>query len=91
MPARLARVFLAVLLLAGWQAALDHSIEHGGDAHEESTLCGALDGLTACAPQAQLFLGEHLSVYPVPSQPAEAPRVAQAPPFLSQGPPSDRV
>jgi hypothetical protein len=89
--ARLARVFLLVALLTGWQAALDHAIEHVGDAHEESTLCGALDGLTACASQAQASFVGFQADYESPLYPSSAPRVAQAPPFLSQGPPSERV
>lgn len=99
----LARLLLAVTLLAGWQAALQHPIEHvnelgelvhveGGHSHEGSDagpLCDLLASLTACAPEA--------AVWPVdaerfaglaPSTTHGAPRVAEAPPFLSQGPPA---
>jgi hypothetical protein len=87
-------------LLAGWQAALQHPLDHvdelgefvhlqGGDSSDESSFCDALAALTACAPDAaqspvaseqfEQFLGSlHQS----------APRVADAPPFLSQGPPA---
>jgi hypothetical protein len=105
--ARLTRVFLVVALLAGWQAALQHPIEHvdelgefihlhDGHAHDDGSqsgsLCDLLAALTACAPQ-----GLHPVV--ATAQPAHlaplhregAPRVAQAPPFLSQGPPLARV
>lgn len=88
MLARLARVSLAVLLLAGWHAALDHSVEHASGTHEESTLCGLLDGLTACAPKPQVFHAKHL---PGPEPfiiRFIVPRPAGAPPFLSQGPPA---
>jgi hypothetical protein len=102
--ARLTRVFLAVALLAAWQGALLHPIDHvdghGGfvhlaDGHSRDhdpggsgSLCDALAALTVCAPGAlQCFVFE----------PAEdslstlsqgAPRLAEAPPFLSQGPPA---
>jgi hypothetical protein len=57
--ARLARVFLAVALLAGWQSALQHPIEHvdelgelvhrhGGHSDEGAEpLCDLLAALTA--------------------------------------------
>jgi hypothetical protein len=100
--ARLARVFLVIALLAGWQAALQHPIEHvdalgefvhlhSSHSHEDGSeaglLCDTLAALTACAPEALAFNGQLFSDYQVPSQPLGAPRVAQAPPFLSQGPP----
>ena len=88
MLARLARVALVVALLAGWQAALAHSIEHGSEAHEESSLCDSLDALTACAPDAVRlpFAPEQLAYF-CPPQHRGVPRIAEAPPFLSQGPP----
>jgi hypothetical protein len=99
--ARLARVFLVIALLAGWQAALQHPIEHvdelgefvhlySGDSHDGSgtePLCDVLAALTACAADAQVFLSNEYADYQVPSHSHGAPRVAQAPPFLSQGPP----
>ena len=67
MRAGLARLFLTVALLAGWQAALLHPLQHvngqGGLVHVtdgesgktdsgSSGLCDALAALTACAPVA---------------------------------------
>jgi len=97
--ARLARVFLVVALLAGWQAALQHPIEHvdhlGGFVHGSSPhdgsvpLCDALDALTACAPHATPpLVASEQPEQRLPSQHQGAPRVADAPPFLSQGPPA---
>jgi hypothetical protein len=98
--ARLARVLLVVALLAGWQAALQHPIEHvdglgefvhlhSGHSDDGSPLCDTLAALTACVPDA-LVLSE--SYFPpnfaTLSQSHDAPRLAQAPPFLSQGPPA---
>jgi hypothetical protein len=87
--ARLARVFLAVALLAAWQAALQHPIKHVAQSHEASPLCDLLDSLAACVPEVAPILARSepveslfLSVH------ASAPRVAEAPPFLSQGPPA---
>ena len=103
MLARLARVLLVLSLLAGWQAALQHPIEHvdelgefvhlpSGHSHDNGPggelLCDALAALTACAPAAQILFEQHFSQYDIPSRPVDAPRVAQAPPFLSQGPPA---
>jgi len=96
--ARLARGLLALVLLAAWQAALVHPIEHvdelgafvhsqSGHSDEGSPLCDELAALTACAAHAQVVFGELRSDYESPSYPQGAPRVAQAPPFLSQGPP----
>jgi hypothetical protein len=100
--AGLARVLLVIALLAGWQAALEHPIEHvdslgefvhlqGGHSHDDGSeaglLCDTLAALTACAPEAPALTGQHFSDYQVPSPPLGAPRVAQAPPFLAQGPP----
>ena len=97
-----ARLFLILALLAGWQAALQHPIEHvdslgefvhlrGGDSqHPESVpLCDALAALTACAPDAMpaVLASEPASDF-VASLSAGAPRVAEPPPFLSQGPPA---
>jgi hypothetical protein len=101
--ARLARVLLAVALLAGWQAALEHPLAHvdelgkfvhlhSGHSHEDGSdpgsLCDLLAALTACAAHAQAALARHIPDFAVPSQPLGAPRPAQAPPFRSQGPPA---
>lgn len=97
------RLLLLVALLAGWQAALEHPIVHvdelgefvhlhSGHSHEEDSeagpLCDALAALTACAAEALVLMGQEFSDFDVPSQSFEAPRVAQAPPFLAQGPPA---
>jgi hypothetical protein len=96
------RLFLVLALLAGWQAALQHPIEHvgslgqfvhlhDGDSQdpESGPLCDALAALTACAPDAtpSLFASQR-PLHFLPSLQALAPRVAEAPPFLSQGPPA---
>jgi hypothetical protein len=100
---RLARVALAAVLLAAWQAGLQHPIEHvdelgefvhvhGGHSHEgepdAGSLCDLLAALTACASPAQAVFGHVQSDHESPSYPPSAPRVAEAPPFLSQGPPA---
>jgi hypothetical protein len=98
-----ARLALALALLVTWQAALQHPIEHvdelgefvhlhSGHSHEGESepgpLCDALAALTACAAEIPVALGRlSSSDYEVPSHPVGAPRVAEAPPFLSQGPP----
>ena len=100
---RLARVLLIVALLAGWQAALQHPIEHvdelgefvhaPGHSHEGGSdhgqLCDTLAALTACAPGAvqPLVASEQLELS-LPPQHQGARRVAEAPPFLAQGPPA---
>jgi hypothetical protein len=86
--ARLARAILVVALLAGWQAALAHSIEHCGEEHEETVLCDALDALTACSVPPVVVLGQPGAVFEVPFPRLAARRAAEAPPFLSQGPPA---
>jgi hypothetical protein len=85
--ARLARVLLLVALLAGWQAALEHSVEHGADSHQESSFCDALTALTACAAETRVLWAQHAPHYEVPVHPLPALRAAEAPPFLSQAPP----
>ena len=96
MIARLARVFLVVALLAGWQAALLHPLQHseagglvhlGGKPSDKSATCDALAALTACAAHAPLAyeppaLDQHAFRFFV-----SWPRAAEAPPFLAQGPP----
>jgi hypothetical protein len=86
--ARLARVLLFVALLAGWQAALEHSVEHGTDSHQESSFCDALTGLTACAAETRVLWARHCPQYEVPFHPLTALRAAEAPPFLSHAPPA---
>lgn len=96
-----ARLFLMLALLAGWQAALQHPIEHvdglgtfvhldDGRSHEGSApLCEILDALTACTPDATpLLLAAEQPPHQFQSRAEVAPRVAEAPPFLSQGPPA---
>ena len=100
---RIARIALAAVLLVAWQAALQHPIEHvdargefvhlpGGHSHENQSgagsLCDLLATLTACAAPTHTVFGPFQSDYDSPSYPASAPRVAEAPPFLSQGPPA---
>jgi hypothetical protein len=96
--ARFARFLLVLALLGAWQSALVHPIEHvdeagnlvhlGEGSKSVDATCGVLATLTACAPPA-------VAVPPVFSQsddspicPARAPGLAEAPPFLSQGPPA---
>jgi hypothetical protein len=98
--ARLARVFLAVSLLAAWQSALQHPIEHvdelgelvhrhGGHSDEGAEpLCDLLAALTACAAQSAVLLAPVPSEYDALAFPFRAPRAADAPPFLAQGPPA---
>ena len=88
MLARLARVFLVVALLAGWQAALAHSVEHGSGSHEDGPRCGVLEGLTACAAASIHGNTPARADYDRPPIPFKAPRIAERPPFLSQGPPA---
>jgi hypothetical protein len=102
---RLGAAWLAVALLSGWQAALEHPIthvdEHGEFVHvhddghsqkgesDSGPLCDALAALAACAPETLPALAAR-----GPAEPRllvlheSTPRVAEAPPFLSQGPPA---
>jgi hypothetical protein len=68
----------------------------GGDARGENDrengnpsdrLGDSLAALAACAVQVQLFSGDARPDYRIPAYPARAPRVADAPPFRSHGPP----
>ena len=94
---------LAAALLAGWQSALLHPLEHfddhGGFVHvadghssdpksHRSGLCDVLAALTACASPAPISLAPSTSVQPLPVFAGTELRTAQAPPFLSQGPPA---
>ena len=101
MLARLARVLLVVALLAGWQAALVHPLQHldehgslvhldgkGSKPSAKSELCDALAALTACAPEAKLaFAAPSAGEQGRPSTATEW-RAAIAPPFFSHGPPT---
>ena len=86
MLARLARVAFLVVLLAGWQAALEHPIEHLS--HDDSALCDVVDALAACAPSVSAVPVTAQPDFPLFLNPVRAPRIADAPPFLSQGPPA---
>ena len=97
MPARLARVFLVVALLAGWQAALVHPLQHadagglvhlGGKPTDNSAACDVLAALAACAPQAQLAFDIPVPARESPVSRSTEWRIAQPPPFLAQGPPA---
>jgi hypothetical protein len=103
MRARLARLFLIVALLAGWQAALLHPLQHvngqGGLVHasggqsgktdsDSSRLCDALAALTACAPVAPPAFKLAVADQRVERVAEFEPRAAEAPPFLAQGPPA---
>ena len=100
---RIARIALAAVLLVAWQAALQHPIEHvdalgefvhlpGVHSHKNQSgagsLCDLLAALTACAAPTHAAFAQFRSDYESPSCPACAPRLAEAPPFLSQGPPA---
>jgi hypothetical protein len=90
-----ARLFLVVALLAGWQAALQHPIEHvdergalvhvPGDEHDP--LCDLLAALTACVPERAAAFPPVASQYPHPACPEAVARAVEPPPFLSRGPP----
>ena len=96
---RIARFFLVVALLAGWQNALVHPLVHVdqqgklvhlGDGSKSSSdaSCDVLAALSACAPQASTPFPVSASSYVPSIDLAGTPRVAQPPPFLSQGPPA---
>ena len=94
------RLLLALALVSGWQTALEHPIvhvdelgelvhAHDGHSHEDSgPLCDTLAALTACAASAQLPCPASPAVDPLPQPQQGAPRAAEAPPFLSHGPPA---
>jgi len=95
--ARLARVFLLVALLAGWQAALLHPLQHadkhglvhlGGKSSDKNVTCDVLGALAACTPQAQLAFDLPVPGRESPVSPTTEWRLAQPPPFLAQGPPA---
>ncbi|HEY1289093.1 MAG TPA: hypothetical protein VGF58_12260 [Burkholderiales bacterium] len=91
------------MLLAGWQAALQHPIQHVdskgglvhvGDGHsgkkspDGSKLCDALAALTACAAHSPTLFESPAEDRHVFRFYTFRPRTAEAPPFLSQGPPA---
>lgn len=104
MPARLARLLLVLALLAGWQAALLHPLQHrdengryvhlgapdaGKGQPAKLFACDALASLAACAPQTQAGLPPLCCGQDLPATSDFAARLAAAaPPFLSQGPPA---
>jgi hypothetical protein len=98
----LARLLLAAVLLAGWQAALQHPVQHLdskgglvhlGDGHsgkrtpDGSKLCDALAALTACAAHSPALFESPATDHHAFCFSASRPRAAEAPPFLAQGPP----
>jgi hypothetical protein len=98
---RLARVVLVAALLAGWQSALVHPLthvdKHGGFVHlggqqqkktDSSGLCNVIAALAACAPSSVAIFIPIDSSQAVSVPFAAVPRIAEAPPFLAQGPPS---
>jgi hypothetical protein len=96
--ARFTRLLLVVALIAGWQSALVHPIAHVdaagqpvhlGDGSERSNVsCELLDALTACVSHVAAAVPVFSASDPSAHYPAGAPRAAEAPPFLSQGPPA---
>ena len=103
MLARLALAALTAALLFAGQAALLHPLQHvdkhgalvhAGDRHSgdhkdsSGNLCDALAALIACVPDAPRVLAVADQVDLLPTQRQAAPRTAEAPPFLSQGPPA---
>lgn len=98
------RFTLVLALLAGWQAAQEHPVKHvdqlgefvhvhDGHSHDDGdsqagSLCDLLAALTACAASSQAAFPHGQCNYESPGYPSSAPRVADAPPFLSQGPPA---
>jgi hypothetical protein len=91
------RVLLVLALLAGWQSALLHPLQHadergalihlGGERDGGSELCDALGALTACAPESPFRFEP-----PTPRQDVALSwvtewRLPQPPPFFAQGPP----
>jgi hypothetical protein len=88
---------LAAALLAGWQAALLHPVQHadggglvhlGGKPSEKSAACDVLAALTACAPHAPFAFEPPAADHHAFRVSQSRPRVAEAPPFLAQGPPA---
>jgi hypothetical protein len=99
---RLARVVLAAVLLAGWQGALLHPLQHfdkqGGFVHladghagdqksGKTALCDTLAALTACAGNPPVTPPCIDCTQQSSAADRADLRAAQAPPFFSQGPP----
>lgn len=99
----LGRVVLVVALLAGWQSALVHPLTHvdknGGYVHlpdgqpkpkksDSAGLCDVLAALAACAPSTTAAFVAVSDSQAAFNPFASVPRIAEAPPFLSQGPPA---
>jgi hypothetical protein len=92
----IARLLLAAALLAGWQAALVHPLQHadgaglvhlGGKSSEKTAACDALAALTACAAQSPFAFEAPAADRHSFRFSESRPRAAEAPPFLAQGPP----
>ena len=100
MRERLTRLLLVAALLAGWQLALVHPLQHvdgrgdlvhldGKDSGSPELLCDLIAALGACAPV-------YVAQMAPPCCGNESPAfrdfalhlAAAAPPFLSQGPPA---
>ena len=60
---------------------------HGSHSDEEGSLCDALAALTACASSVLVLSPTHAPQPGASVHLPDAPRLAQAPPFLAQGPP----
>ena len=98
MIARLARVALALALIFASQTALLHPLQHvdqvGGLIHvpgkdkASGPLCDALAALTACLSDAPQAFAVAATVEALPAAYLRVPRLADAPPFYSQGPPA---
>ena len=103
MAPRLARLLLALALLAGWQAALLHPLQHldengqyvhlGGDSGKGKPAklldCDTLAALAACLPEMPAGLSPLGCQHDSPPSSDQSLRLAAtAPPYLSQGPPA---
>jgi hypothetical protein len=99
----LGRFVLVAALLAGWQSALVHPLTHvdknGGYVHlgdgqpkpkksDSAGLCDVLAALAACAPSTPAAFVAACDSQAAFNPLAAVPRIAEAPPFLSQGPPA---
>src|SRR5688572_28643051 len=97
----LARLVLAAALLAAWQTALVHPLVHVDDhgrlvhvGHEHgsksdpSDLCDALAAVAVCVSDGSKALVEAISTQKVLRRISGTLLAADAPPFLSQGPPT---